>query len=41
MRGGVTIHQLLHEFSFDDRESMYTVIKERIELTKEAQMPLV
>lgn len=41
MRGGVTVHQLLHEYSFDDREAMYAVIKENIELTKEAKMPLV
>lgn len=41
MRGGVTMHELLHFYSFDDREAMYAVIKENIELTKTAQMPLV
>lgn len=41
MRGGVTLEQLLHVYSADDRESMYDVIKENIELTKTAQMPLL
>ena len=41
MRGGVTLHELLHVYSYDDRESFYEVIKENIELTKVAQMPLL
>ena len=41
MRGGVTILELLHYYSFEDRESMYTVIKENLELTKDTQMPLL
>ena len=41
MRGGVTVDQLLHQYSFDDRESMYIVIKENIDISKETQMPLV
>jgi hypothetical protein len=41
MRGGVSIHQLLHEYSFDDRDAMYSVIKENIEATKESGMPLI
>jgi hypothetical protein len=41
MRGGVTLQELLHVYSYDDRESLYEVIKENIELTKTAQMPLI
>lgn len=41
MRGGVTLEQLLHVYSYDDREAMYEIIKENIEATKETQMPLV
>jgi len=41
MRGGVTVDQLLYQYSYDDRQSMYEVIKENITISKEAQMPLV
>lgn len=41
MRGGVTIQELLHVYSADDRDSMYTVIKENVETTKESGMPLL
>lgn len=41
MRGGVTVDQLLHQYSYDDRESIYIVIKENIETSKEARMPLI
>lgn len=41
MRGGVTVDQLLHQYSYDDRSSMYTVIKENIDISKETNMPLV
>lgn len=41
MRGGVTVDQLLHQFSYDDRSSMYAVIKENVEISKETNMPLV
>jgi uncharacterized membrane-anchored protein YitT (DUF2179 family) len=41
MRGGVTILELLHYYSHDDREAMYTVIKENLEMTKDTQMPLL
>jgi hypothetical protein len=41
MRGGVTVDQLLHQFGHDDRESMYIVVKENMDLTKETNMPLV
>jgi len=41
MRGGVTLAELLHTYSSDDREAMYAVIKENLEATKNSQMPLV
>ena len=41
MRGGVSINDLLHKFGFEDRDIMYSVIKENIELTKESRMPLL
>lgn len=41
MRGGVSVQDLLHIYSYDDRESFYSVIKENIELTKESRMPLI
>lgn len=41
MRGGVTLDELLHVYSYDDRDNMYTIIKENIELTKTAQMPFI
>ncbi len=41
MRGSITINDLLYTLSFDDRESMYGVINENIEATKNTQMPLL
>jgi hypothetical protein len=41
MRGGVSINDLFHTYSHDDREAMYDIIKENIEMTKTAQMPLI
>jgi hypothetical protein len=41
MRGGVTVDQLLHLYSYDDRSSMYIVIKENMEISKETNMPLI
>ena len=41
MRGGVTLHELLHVYSADDRMAMFKVIQENIELTKNAQLPLL
>lgn len=41
MRGGVTVQELLHIYSADDRENFYFVIKENIDLTKETKMPLI
>ncbi len=41
MRGGVTLNELLHVYSIDERNAMYEVIKENIETTKAAQMPIL
>jgi hypothetical protein len=41
MRGGITMNDLLFYYSHDDREAAYTVIKENLENTKAAQMPLL
>lgn len=41
MRGGVTMQELLHVYSNDDRTAMMTVIKENIDLTKTTQLPLL
>jgi hypothetical protein len=41
MRGGVTVDQLLHQYSFDDRDSMYIIVKENVEISKETNMPLL
>jgi len=41
MRGGVSVNELLHIYSFEDREAAYAIIKENIEATKVAQMPLL
>lgn len=41
MRGGVTVQELLHIYSADDRDSFYSVIKENIDMTKETKMPLI
>ena len=41
MRGGVSVNDLMDRYSFDDRETMYEIIKDNIEATKESQMPLL
>lgn len=41
MRGGVSVNDLLHTYSHDDREMINKIINENIEATKEAQMPLL
>ena len=41
MRGGVTMDELLHLYSFEDRDMIYNVINENIEATKETRMPLL
>jgi hypothetical protein len=41
MRGGVTLHELFHIYSHEERSAMYQLIKENIALTKSAQMPIL
>jgi hypothetical protein len=41
MRGGVSVNELLHIYSFEDRQAIYEVITENIEATKESNMPLL
>ena len=41
MRGGVTVTDLLHTYTSEDREMIYTIINENIEATKISQMPLL
>jgi hypothetical protein len=41
MRGGVTIEQLLYDTDIEDQEVMSRIIKENIENTKTAKMPLI
>jgi hypothetical protein len=41
MRGGVTLQELLHVYSFDDREAMYSVIKDNIDTTGKTGIALV
>lgn len=41
MRGGVTMEDLLHVYANDDIQIMMEIITENIELTKQAQMPLL
>lgn len=41
MRGGITVNDLLYNYSYEDREAAYAVIKENIEATKESKMSLL
>jgi hypothetical protein len=41
MRGGVTVSQLLDQYSYEDRGMIYNVIKDNVEATKETRMPLL
>jgi hypothetical protein len=41
MRGGVTVDELLHLYSYEDRDMIYNVIKDNMEATKETRMPLL
>ena len=41
MRGGVTVNDLMYIYSFEDREAIYTVIKENIEATSATNIPLI
>jgi hypothetical protein len=41
MRGGVSVNDLMDRYSFDDRQAIYEVVKENLEMTKTSQMPLL
>ena len=41
MRGGVTMNDLLHNYSNEDIEIISKIIDEHINLTKETRMPLL
>ena len=41
MRGGVTVDQLMYNTDLEDQEIMSHIIKENIENTKTAKMPLL
>ena len=41
MRGGVTMHELLHVYSDDDISIMNNIIKEHIDLTQQTKLPLL
>lgn len=41
MRGGVTIDQLMYDTDLEDQEVMSKIIKDNIENTKTARMPLL
>ena len=41
MRGGVSMHDLLHIYSNDDIEMMLAIINENIEITQKSHMPLL
>jgi hypothetical protein len=41
MRGGVSIHDLFHVCSADDRALMYNVIEDNIDATKKTKLPLL
>jgi hypothetical protein len=41
MRGAVSTEDLLHIYSFEDRQIIAEIAKENIELTKESRLPLM
>jgi hypothetical protein len=41
MRGGVTVNDLLHTYSWEDRESIYKIITDNIELSKVTGQPFL
>jgi hypothetical protein len=41
MRGGVTMEDLLHTYSFEDREMLYGIIKENINTTQETKLAII
>jgi hypothetical protein len=41
MRGGISVNDLLYNYSFEDREMIYTVINENLETVKNTGLPLL
>jgi hypothetical protein len=41
MRGGVNSIDLMHIYSYEDRQIMLNLIKDNIEATKNSKMPLI
>ena len=41
MRGGVSINDLLHTYSFEDRSILYKIIEENLELSKTTGQPFL
>jgi uncharacterized protein (DUF433 family) len=41
MRGGVTVNDLLDRYGYEEREAISEIIKENIDASKKAQMPLL
>jgi len=41
MRGGINVNDLLYTLGSEDRNIMYDIIKDNIELTKVSRMPLL
>ena len=41
MRGGVSLNDLMFLYSHEDREAMYQVITDNIEITKVTRLPLM
>jgi hypothetical protein len=41
MRGGISSQELFHVYSYEDRKIIFDIIKDNIEATKNAKMPLL
>jgi hypothetical protein len=41
MRGGITIHELMHVYTAEDLDLISNVIKENVKNTQDSQMPLI
>ena len=41
MRGGVTMEDLLHTYSYEDREMLYEIIKDNINTTQETRLAII
>jgi len=41
MRGGISVNDLLYNYSYEDREMIYNVINENLETVKTTGLPLL